>query len=88
MKKDNRRVRDDLRPEYDLASLGTGARGKYPGRLKRTTLVALEPEVADAFPTSQAVNEALRAVLRATRIVRRTTRAGKRASGTRGTRRK
>jgi hypothetical protein len=88
MKKDNRRLRDDLRPEYDLASLGPGVRGKYAGRLKRTTLVALEPEVADAFPTSHAVNEALRAVLRATRIVRRTTRAGRRVRGTRGTRRK
>ena len=54
---------DDLRPEYDLASLGPGVRGKYAGRLNRTTLVALQPEVAQAFPTSEAVNEALRAVL-------------------------
>jgi len=64
MKKGSRRKSDDLRPEYDLAVLGPGVRGKYAGRLKGTTLVALKPEVAAAFPTSEAVNEALRDVLR------------------------
>ena len=63
MKKGSRRKSDDLRPEYDLAALGPGVRGKYAGRLKGTTLVALKPEVAAAFPTSEAVNEALRGVL-------------------------
>ena len=79
MKNDSRRRPDDLRPEYDLASLGPGVRGKYAGRLKGTTLVALQPEVAEAFPTSDAVNEALRAVLRATTVVRRSTPARRRA---------
>jgi hypothetical protein len=88
MKKGSRRPLDDLRPEYDLASLGPGVRGKYAGRLKRTTLVALQPEVAEAFPTSEAVNEALRAVLRATTVFRRTTSARKRVGHTRRTRRK
>ena len=89
MKKGNRRMPDDdLRPEYDLASLGPGVRGKYAGRLNRTTLVALQPEVAEAFPTSEAVNEALRAVLRATTVVRRTASARKRTSDKRPTRRK
>jgi hypothetical protein len=88
MKKGSRRMPDDLRPEYDLATPGPGVRGKYAGRLKGTTLVALEPEVAAAFPTSEAVNEALRAVLRATRVVRRSMPARNRASGTGGTRRK
>ena len=83
MKKDSRRRSDDLRPEYDLASLGPGVRGKYAGRLKGTTLVALQPEVAEAFPTSDAVNEALRAVLRATTVVRRSVPARKRASSPR-----
>ena len=63
MKKGSRRKSDDLRPEYDLAALGPGVRGKYAGRLKGTTLVAVKPEVAAAFPTSEAVNEALRGVL-------------------------
>jgi hypothetical protein len=78
MKKVSRRGSDDLRPEYDLASLGPGVRGKYAARLKGTTLVALQPEVAEAFPTSEAVNEALRAVLKATAVRRWSAPVGKR----------
>jgi len=85
MKKARRNNSDDLRPEYDLASLGPGVRGKYAQRLKGTTLVALQPEVADAFPTSESVNEALRAVLKAATVARRSTRVNKRTRGvTRG----
>jgi len=80
MKKASRQVPDDLRPEYDLAALGPGVRGKYAKLLKGTTLVALQPEVAAAFPTSMAVNEALRAVLKATAVVRRSTPVPKRSS--------
>jgi hypothetical protein len=81
--KGSRSSRDELRPEYDLASLGRGVRGKYAQRLKGTTLVALQPEVAEAFPTSEAVNEALRAVLKATTVVRRPALVRKRATGAR-----
>jgi hypothetical protein len=88
MKKGSRRVPDDLRPEYDLAELGPGVRGKYAGRLKGTTLVALQPEVAAAFPTSAAVNEALRAVLRARTVVRRSTRPPRSRARTIGGRRR
>ena len=49
MKKGSSRLPDELRPEYDLAMLGPGVRGKYAGRLKGTTLVALQPEVAAAI---------------------------------------
>ena len=80
MKKASRRKPDDLRPEYDLAVLGAGVRGKYAKMLKGTTLVALQPEVAIAFPTSRAVNEALRAVLKATAVVRRSAPVPKRSS--------
>ncbi len=56
---------DDLRPEYDLASLKAGVRGKYYARATAgTTLVLLEPDVAEAFPDGPAVNRALRAFLR------------------------
>ena len=72
---------DDIRPEYDLASLGPGVRGKYAGRLKGTTLVALRPEVAEAFPTAKAVNEALRAVMKATAVMRRSTPSRARSVG-------
>lgn len=80
MKKASRQTIDDLRPEYDLASMGPGVRGKYAGRLKGTTLVALQPEVAEAFPTSEAVNQALRAVLKATAVMRRSAPARKEPS--------
>lgn len=89
MKKGSRRMPDDLRREYDLAALGPGVRGKYAGRLRGTTLVALKPEVAAAFPTSEAVNEALRAALRAKTVARRSTSARSRAKTTgRGLRKK
>jgi len=88
MKKGSRSSPDDLRPEYDLASLGPGIRGKYAQRLKGTTLVALQPEVAEAFPTSGAVNEALRLVLKATTVVRRSTAMRKQARRTARGRRK
>lgn len=56
---------DELRPEYDLASLKGGVRGKYYERATAgTTLVLLEPDVAEAFPSGSAVNQALRAYLR------------------------
>jgi hypothetical protein len=80
MKRASRRKSDELRPEYDLAALGPGVRGKYAKRLKGTTLVALRPEVAEAFPTSEAVNEALRAVMKATAVMRRSISAPKRVS--------
>lgn len=75
---------DDLRPEYDLAALGPGVRGKYAGRLKDTVLVALRPEVAEAFPTASAVNEALRAVMKASSAMRRSTSPRKRTTAIKG----
>ena len=61
---------DDLRAEYDLAPLLQNAvRGKYAERFREgTNLVLLEPEVADAFPTPEAVNGALRLVMQLTKI--------------------
>lgn len=87
MKKPNRREPDDMRPEYDFSALGPGVRGKYAKQLQGTTLVALQPEVAHAFPTSDAVNEALRAVLKATAVVRRSPAVSKRSSSARRTKR-
>ena len=71
MSKANRPDNDDLRPEYDFASMGGSVRGKYVARLRRgSNLVLLEPEIAAAFPSDDAVNEALRGVLNTTRAVR------------------
>lgn len=53
--------RDDLRAEYDLASLKGGVRGKYYQRaIAGTNLALIEPDVAQAFPDSTSVNRALR----------------------------
>lgn len=56
---------DDLLPEYDLKTLlKNGVRGKYAERFRAgTNLVLLAPDVADAFPTENAVNDALRLVI-------------------------
>jgi hypothetical protein len=56
-----KRRSDDLRREYDLASLKGGVRGKYYERaMAGTNLVLLAPDVARAFPDSDSVNRALR----------------------------
>jgi hypothetical protein len=56
-----KRRRDDLRPEYDLAGLKGGVRGKYYKQATAgTNLVLLEPDVARTFPDSASVNRALR----------------------------
>ena len=73
MKKTNPISADDMRPEYDFASMKGGVRGKYAKRAREgTNIVLIEPEVTDAFPTAQAVNEALKGVLNTTRAVRST----------------
>lgn len=53
---------DDIEPEYDFAELQRRAQAEgreYRGLLSGK-LVRLAPDVAEAFPTSEAVNEALR----------------------------
>ncbi len=60
------KMEDELRPEYDLRELlKGGVRGKYVTRYRAgTNLVLLDPDVAKAFPDQEAVNEALRLVIR------------------------
>jgi hypothetical protein len=59
---------DDLRPEYDLSQLTGGVRGKYYERATAgTTLVLLDPDVAEAFPDGRTVNQALRALIKVAR---------------------
>ena len=66
---------DDLREEYDETLLKNGVRGKYVQRLAAgSNIVRLAPDVAAAFPTEEAVNEALRLLLK---VAKRT---GRRAS--------
>jgi len=73
MKKTSQVFTDDMRPEYDFASMKGGVRGKHVRRVREgTNIVLIEPEIADAFPTEESVNEALKGVLSTTRAVRST----------------
>lgn len=73
--KDKAEIDDELRPEYNLNELlKGGVRGKYVERYRAgTNLVLLDPDVARAFPTAAAVNEALRLVIQLTEIQHRQT---------------
>jgi ribosomal 50S subunit-associated protein YjgA (DUF615 family) len=56
---------DELRPEYDLKALRVRRLG--PGRKSFGDVVRLEPDVAEAFPDADSVNEALRFLIRVTK---------------------
>ena len=59
---------DELRPECDLATLKGRVQGKYYARATAgTTMVLLEPDVAQAFSSGASVNQALRSYLRTSR---------------------
>lgn len=63
----------DLREEYDLSQLPVMPRGRYaPERRRGKNLVVLEPELARAFPSDEAVNKALRLILEAAQIPEKT----------------
>lgn len=56
--------KDEMREEYRRDDLGKGVRGKYYNRVsKGTNLILLDEKVAKAFPTAEAVNEALLGLL-------------------------
>jgi len=55
----------ELRDEYDLSQLTILPKGRYAPRQRvGKNVVLLAPDVAEAFPTDESVNEALRLVLR------------------------
>lgn len=63
---------DELRPEYEEALIRGGIRGKYAERCRGgTNLVLLAPDVAAAFPDAQAVNEALRLLMKVAETTKR-----------------
>lgn len=61
---------DELRSEYDMKQLLKGAvRGKYAQQFAEgTNLVMIEPDLAEAFPNAESVNDALRLVLQLSQI--------------------
>ena len=62
MKKVKTDINDELRPAYDLRSL----RVRKLGRERKSFggVIRLEPDVAEVFPDAEAVNEALRFLIR------------------------
>ncbi|MEZ4658726.1 MAG: hypothetical protein R2911_14240 [Caldilineaceae bacterium] len=63
MKKDET-VSDELRTEYHREDFGKMVRGKYAARMRESSnVVVLAPDVAEAFPNAEAVNQALRELL-------------------------
>ena len=57
---------DTMRPEYDFSN---AVRGVTAARYAQgTNVVLLDPDVAQLFPDSRAVNEALRTLARLARI--------------------
>jgi hypothetical protein len=59
----------ELRDEYDLSKMTILPRGRYaPGRRAGKNVVLLASDVVAAFPSDEAVNEALRLVIRLARV--------------------
>ena len=62
---ENKIPEDEMRPEYDLSQLKGRLRGKYVECYNAgTNLVLLESDVQAAFPDAEAVNEALRMLIK------------------------
>jgi len=72
MKKAKQSNGKELRREYERSDFPRGfVRGKYASRVRaRSNIVRLDPKIASAFPTSEAVNEALSTVLKAAKNAR------------------
>ena len=59
-----KKTKDDMHKEYERSDFSKLERGKFYTEAREETSVALlEPDIAKAFPTSKAVNEALHGLL-------------------------
>ena len=68
MKKAKSELNDWLRPEYKRSDFGKLVRGKYASRIRESTnVIVLDPQVAKVFPNDEAVNNALRGLIKVTR---------------------
>jgi hypothetical protein len=53
---------EEMRPEYDFTQ---GVKGKYSKKYNEgTNIILLDPDVADKFPDSKSVNDALRVLVK------------------------
>jgi hypothetical protein len=77
-----KKVDDEMRSEYKRADFTKLERGKFFKEVaKGTSVVLLDPKLAKSFPTSEAVNQALRGLLELTEQTARITgRSGGRAT--------
>jgi hypothetical protein len=80
MKKDKEPDKDELRAEYKRSDFPAGlVRGKYAERMKESSnVIVLRPEVAQAFPNEEAVNNALLSLID---IAQKTTRPTNSSTG-------
>lgn len=74
MKAKKKKVNDELRSEYNF-DYSKAARGKYYKHIldEGANVVMLEPDVAEAFRDSAAVNDALRSLLDLAKTTQRLT---------------
>ena len=81
MKRKSRARADDLRAEYTF-DYSKAARGKHYRRLLRegANVAVLEPDVAEKFRDSAAVNDALRSLLQVSDSTRRLTTRSRRTA--------
>jgi hypothetical protein len=74
MKKNSIKKQDDyeLNDEYDLSKMTILPKGRFdPKHRIGNNIIVLEPDIAKAFPNDEAVNEALRLLLKASKISHR-----------------
>ena len=65
MKKRKPESADWLRPEYKRSDFGKIVRGKYANRIRaESNVIVLDPKVAKVFPNDEAVNAALRGIMK------------------------
>ena len=75
-----KKAKDEMRAEYKRTDFPKLERGKYYAEVaKGTSVVLLEPAIAKAFSSSQAVNEALAGLLELTEKTANITRRPARA---------
>jgi len=61
-------TKDEIRPEYDFATMDRGVRGKYADRYAQgVNVILLDDDVAEVFHDAGAVNDALRSLIKIAR---------------------
>ncbi len=78
MKTAKKTKKGELRTEYKRSDFsGSMVRGKYVKRLRESSnIIVLKPEVAEAFPNEEAINTALRSLIKLAQTTSRRTRSG------------